>query len=311
MSVRATITSINGASSVKASISYVKPEADAHINNISKNQWFYENTLLSELTVLVITKPLEETINAVDDFNQHLTLPKTETPISVLDTFVKVITYDRYINDAFTLDDASLIDKDYYGNKGNIATLLEVMGISYNKPFSTDTYTVSDVVTVAAEYIRTFNDSIGLLDTGTSPLSSYTLNSQQLNTGNQSFRIYRGNDQVDDFGIDDLPAVTAGKQFNDNLSTLATAFSDTDTYSLDKNIQTDSIGCTDVFTYTGVFYYTRDYNDPLGIDELLSSNFSKVLQESSDIVSISDTINVQSVTGGVMNAIPLNRIKFN
>lgn len=310
MAVRATITSINAASSVKASISYVKPEADAYINNQSDNQWFYENTLLSELTVLVLTKPLEETITAVEEFNKHLTLPKTESPISVLDSFVKVMTYDRYIDDAFTLDDASLIDKDYYGNKGNIATLLEVMGISYNKPFTTDTYTVSDVVDVVTTYSKAFNDSISLIDTGTSPLSSFALNTRQLNAGNASFRIYRGNDQVDIFGIVDLPAVTAGKQFTDNLSTLPSAFSDNDIYNLDKGVS-DSIGCTDVFTYTGVFFYTRDYNDPVNIDELLSSSFSKVLQESSDTFSISDTINVQNVTGGVMNAIPLNRIQFN
>ena len=437
MAVRATITSINAASSVKASISYVKPEADAYVNNQSNNQWFYDNTLVSDLHITVITKPLVDTITVPDTRDVHATLVKTDAITAILDTFVRVVAYNRAFTDTFTMDDASLIDKDYYGNKGNVAFMLDIIGLEHEK-LLTDSYTVGDVVGMlynkyatelvtlndsvnsgvtkildelatltdapavvvqqpkadsasitdisgvhptlyktesvsigdvysrvlakhltdaftlddatlvdkdytgtkgnvatmsdimglsaqpaisdsigfsdvleqAWAYNRFFTDQIVLTDVENNPIGQQILNTTQFNPGNSQFQLYRGNDQVDTLGISDVAAVTPSKLFADTLSLLASAFSDTDNYSLDKGIA-DPLGVTDVFTYTGIFFYTRDYNDALSVSEVLGSHFYKSLTESVDTINISDTINVRRVTGGVMNMIPLNRVNLN
>ena len=317
MAIRATIS----LKQVQASTSAIKVEAQTtyqHSNATgiwvdpdTNNRFVYDSLPLGDVLFNVMTKDLVDVATILELAAIDYTKPATPDLLSVADNFIKVITYDRYVNDAFALDDASLIDKDYYGSKGNVANMLDVMGVSYDKHFTADTYTIGDVVEVVTSYVKTFNDSISLIDTGLSPLNTFVLNTRQLNAGNLAFHVYRGNDQVDILGIADLPAVAAGKQFTDSLSSLASAFSDTDSYSLGKGIPDDTIGCTDVFTYTGIFYYSKDFSNTVGIDDDYTNSLTKNLQESADIFNLSDTINVQRVTGGVLNAAPLNRVNFN
>ena len=317
MAIRATIS----VRQVQASTTAIKAEAQTTyqksnatgiwVDPDSDNRMLKEEIPLGDVLFNVMTKPLVDIATILELAAIDYSKPATPELLSVADNFIKVITYDRYINDAFALDDASLIDKDYYGSKGNVANMLDVMGVASSKSFTTDAYTIGDVVEVVTSYVKTFNDSISLIDTGLSPLNTFVLNTRQLNAGNLAFHVYRGNDQVDILGIADLPAVAAGKQFTDSLSTLASAFSDADSYSLSKGLPDDTVGCTDVFSYTGIFYYSKDFSNTVSIDGELTSRFTKNLQESSDIFSLSDTINVQRVTGGVMNATPLNRIQFN
>ena len=277
----------------------------------SDNRMPKDTLPLGDVLINVMVKPLVDAATMLDLSAIDYSKPATPELLSVADNFIKVITYDRYINDAFALDYASLIDKDYYGSKSNVANMLDVTGVASSKTFTTDAYTIGDVAEVVTSYVKTFNDNISLVDTGVSPLNTFVLNTRQLNAGNLAFHVYKGNDQVDTFGIADLPAVAAEKQFTDSLSSLASAFSDADSYSLDKGLPDDTIGCTDVFSYTGIFYYSKDFSNAVSIDGELISSFSKNLQESSDIFNLSDIINVQRVTGGVLNAIPLNRVKFN
>jgi len=422
---------------IKATVTYVMPEADAFVNNSSKNGWIYDNTLLSDIHISVITKPLEDIVTTSDAHAVHPALSKNDAIAAILDTFVRVVAYNREFTDVFTMDDASLIDKDYYGNKGNVAFMLDIIGLEQDKLLAdsytigdlvgmlyhkyttelttlsdavnydvgkileelatltdapsvsiqqpkvdsaaisdiSDVYptlnktevvsvgdvysrvlakhlsdaialddaalvdkdyigtkgnvaTVSDVIGLSTEptisdsvgfsdvleqawaYSRSFEDYIVLTDVENNPVGSQILNTSMFNPGNSQFQLYRGNDQVDTFGISDTAAITPVKNFTDTLSILASAFSDTDNYSLDKGVF-DPIGCTDVFTYTGIFFYTRDFDDSLSVLEVLGSHFYKLLEESSDIINISDTINVRRVTGGVMNMIPLNRISLN
>jgi len=401
MSVRATITSINGASSVKASISYVKPEADAHINNISKNQWFYENTLLSELSILVITKPLTDSVSILEDFNTHPSLAKADAVLSVLDNLVRVVVYNRTFNDVFTLDDASLVDKDYYGNKGNVAfmldiigldhekllndsysvgdvvgiiyskfaddtanlgdvlafdadkslvdafavtdlpslaiqptkidsvstsdssylytqpnkadsvsmgdvysrvlakylsdtvalddgalidkdytgtkgnvaTMLDVMGLSY-EPAVADSYNVTDVVDQVWEYVRQFNDHIVLTDNESNPLGTNLLNTSKLNASDSQFELYRGNDQVDTFGVSDVAAVTPGKNFVDALAEVGSAFSDYDIFNLIKKAN-DTLNLTEVFNLVS----TYPKIDAISLGDIAGVELSKVFAD--------------------------------
>jgi hypothetical protein len=343
-------------------ITYVKPEAIAYLDNTSINQWKYEEIPLTDLYVSVITKPLTETISILEEFNKNLSIPTVET-VTILETFLKVTTFDRYINDAFTLDDVALIDKDYYGNKGNVATLLEVIGLSYTKPFTGDTCTVSDVVDVVMTFIQTLNesllatdiyniasninkvetltitelytpqfnanktetstlsdssyfeflkniyDTLLLIDSESNPLGTFVLNSRVINTSSSAFNVEKGNDQADSFAVSDSTDVSAGKQFTDPLSTSPSAFSDVDIFSLLKSTN-DSIGFTELLTFVWAARYFT-YADTATITEDLGNHLSKILQGSGEVVNINDTIDVKRVTGGVINVIPLNRVRLN
>jgi hypothetical protein len=199
---------------------------------------------------------------------------------------VYVNSFNKYVTDGIALDDAALIDKNYYGNKGNVATMSDELSISYG-------------------FARYFNDSISLSDVENNPVGTGVLNTSLFNPGNSQFALYRGNDQVDTFGISDVAAIGPSKVFADNLSLLASAFSDTSYYGLGKN-PSDSANLTD-----SIWLSLKTFTDTANIAEILANNFSKTLDESSDIINISDTINLARVTGGVMNAIPLNRVQLN
>lgn len=178
----------------------IKMQALAYRHDVNKNKWLYENVdfgvstcnfggntveygltkaqceamegtwdsgiiniLLSEVLVKVINKPLTESISLAELTELHYSkIPSTET-VSVVETFAKVVTWHRTPTDAFTLDDAATIDKDYYGNKGNVATILDILGVDLSKP-ATDSYTVADVIVIAMSYVRAVNDSVSTGD---------------------------------------------------------------------------------------------------------------------------------------------------
>lgn len=179
----------------------IKMQALAYRDDVNKNKWLYEyadfgpsvcsfgasypveygltksqcedmegtwdsgviNILLSEVLVKVISKPLTESISLAELTELHYSkIPSTET-VSVVETFAKVVTWHRTPTDAFTLDDAATIDKDYYGNKGNVATILDILGVDLSKP-ATDSYTVGDVIVVAMSFVQTVNDSVSTGD---------------------------------------------------------------------------------------------------------------------------------------------------
>jgi len=160
-----------------------------------------------------------------------------------------------------------------------------------------DSYSMSDVVAQVWVYVRNFTDAIALTDTEANPLGTLILNTSILNASNSQFAVYKGNDQVDFFGISDTIGLTPGKNFTD-----AFTFSDTDNYSLGKGAS-DSIGCTD-----SIFMSLATYTDSLSLSEVLANHFSKI---SSDTATVSDSISLSHVTGGVFNAVPLNRITLN
>ena len=178
----------------------IKMQALAYRHDVNKNKWLYENVdfgvstcnfggntveygltkaqceamegtwdsgiiniLLSEVLVKVINKPLTESISLAELTELHYSkIPSAET-VSVVETFAKVVTWHRTPTDAFTLDDAATIDKDYYGNKGNVATILDILGVDLSKP-ATDSYTVGDVIVVAISFVQTVNDSVSTGD---------------------------------------------------------------------------------------------------------------------------------------------------
>ena len=158
MAIRATITVVRAS----ADPTYVKLEAIAFVNPDSKNQWFYETTTLSDVQFSLVEKNLSETVTLNESSIWEFTKNAPET-LALVESFAKVITFNRAFNDAFTLDDLSQIDKDFYGNKGNVAFMLDIIGLDQEKVL-TDSYTVSDVVNLAVAFVRDFTDSATLDD---------------------------------------------------------------------------------------------------------------------------------------------------
>jgi hypothetical protein len=89
------------------------------------------------------------------------------TGIPITESFLfndSIITgINKVITDAFTLDDSALIDKNYYGNKGNV-------------------FTVSDVIALALIYVRGFSNSISIGDSANiANISGKVLNGASFN----------------------------------------------------------------------------------------------------------------------------------
>ena len=147
-----------------ATVSTARMESLATRLDDSINDWFYDSAVLSEVLVKVIAKPVVENIAITELYSAgYSKIPSTEV-LQVADTFAKVVTWNRNITDAFTLDDAAQVDKDYFGNKGNIARLLDVLQIDLITGFG-HSYSVGDVAEIVMAFVRNVpNDGVSMGD---------------------------------------------------------------------------------------------------------------------------------------------------
>ena len=283
-------------SNAEVEIDYVNASTDIFLDYDSKNREFYFSVPLADSHEFAIVKPGISDVFALLDVADVHPLKSPSDSVTVSDAAYRVLT--KALADGFALDDSALIDKDYIGTKGNVATMLDVLGLSYGHVVA-DSYSMSDVLVQVWSYARNFTDAIVLTDTEVNPLGTLVLNTSMLNASNSQFAVYKGNDQVDTLGISDTTALTPGKNFTD-----AFTFSDTDNYSLGKGAS-DSIGCTDA-----IFMSLATYTDSLSLSEVLANHFSK---NSSDTATVSDIdgFSLSHVTGGVLNAVPLNTVRLN
>jgi len=148
--------------SLKSTISTVRMESIATLADGSLNKWIEDSVPLSEVYLSVYTKPFTESLAISEVYGWNLQKTPTES-LSIAETFAKVVSWNRNINDAFTLDDAATIDKDYYGNKGNVFQILDILDIEMGREL-TDSYTVGDVVAIAIAYNRTPNETLSTGD---------------------------------------------------------------------------------------------------------------------------------------------------
>jgi hypothetical protein len=324
MAFRATITVIRAEVDTKyvspsASINNVNAEAIAFVNPDSKNQWFYDTYALGDVNVLVINKNLSETIPLSEDFGWEYNKPKVET-LALVESFVKAVTYNRSFTDAFTLDDLSQIDKDFYGNKGNVAFITDIIGLDHNKVLA-DSYTVTDVVNIAMLFVRTFTDSFNINDELSHSFiknveDAFTLDDSALI--NKDFTGNKGNV----FGVSDLLGNNFGKALIDNISQLdevsilyglnksdSTTLSDTykttlnkaisDAFTLDDSalIDKDYFGNKgNVFSFSDVLSYdaSKDLIDGIALVELVGFVLNHPVEDS---YTVSDTNTVFSSLG--------------
>ena len=128
----------------------------------SLNDWFYDSAVISEVLVKVIAKPVAENLSVTELYESAYSKPTVDS-LSVADTFARVLTWHRELTDAFTLDDAAQIDKDYFGNKGNITQLLDVLNIQLSTNHA-DSYSVNDVLVLVMNFVGNHSDSVSVGD---------------------------------------------------------------------------------------------------------------------------------------------------
>jgi hypothetical protein len=141
-----------------ASISYPKNEAIAYINENSKNKWIYEEIPLSDLFVNYVNKSIFDETELVDHFTNAFGLTK-EDSTEFIENFSRVAHFRRNFEHAFTLDDSALIDKDFYGNKGNIFDFDDIYAASLGKGVSDD-FSLGEEFARVVQFYREFSHSV-------------------------------------------------------------------------------------------------------------------------------------------------------
>ena len=284
----------------KAEVHSARAAAEVVLDYDSKNREFNLTIPLADAHTAVITKPAISDVFALLDVTA---LHPSKTPaysVTISDTAYREI--DKAIADGFALDDSALIDKDYVGTKGNVATISDILGLLYEHPVA-DSYSMSDVVAQAWDYVRNFNDSIAIGDVEFNPLGTHVLNTRDLNTSNSQFELLKGNDQADTLGpLSDALALTPGKNFTD-----AFTFSDTDDYSLGKGLS-DTLGLTDY-----LYIDFKTLTDTMSLADTMVYHYYDNTTILDNVATVSDSINLSHVSGGVLNAtgVPLNNMTLN
>tara|TARA_Y100001936_G_scaffold86957_1_gene85300 strand:- start:38549 stop:39421 length:873 start_codon:yes stop_codon:yes gene_type:complete len=284
----------------KAEVHSARIAAEVLLDYDSKNREFNLTIPLADAHEFVIVKPALSDVFALLDVAAIHPLKSPTHSITVSDTASSVI--DKAIADGFALDDSALIDKDYVGTKGNVATMSDILGLLYEHPVA-DSYSMSDVVAQTWDYVRNFNDTIAIGDVEFNPLGTHLLNTRDLNTGNSLFELLKGNDQADTLGpVSDAIALTPGKNFTD-----AFTFSDTDDYSLGKGLS-DTIGLTDY-----LYIDFKTLTDSLSLADTMVYHYYDNTTIADNVATISDSINVSHISGGIFNAtgVPLNNMTLN
>ena len=283
-----------------AVVKYARAAANVVLDYDSKNREFNFTIPIGDTNTIAVVKPALADVFALLDVTAVHPLKTPSHSVTISDTAYRVIT--KAIADGFALDDSALIDKDYIGTKGNVATMSDILGLLYEHPVA-DSFGMSDVVAQAWDYTRNFSDSVALGDAEFNPLGTFILNTRGLNASNSQFELLKGNDQADTLGpISESIALTPGKNFTDVFT-----FSDTHSYSLGKGLG-DTIGLTDY-----LYMDFKTFTDSLSLADTLVNHFYDNTTIADNIATATDSINLSHISGGVLNAtgVPLNNMTLN
>ena len=296
--------------------SHQRTEAIASRSDFSLNQWYYEDTgvVLSELHVTFLNKNVAESVELSESYISAYSKPTTET-LSLLETFAKVVTWNKIFTDAFTLDDAAQIDKDYYGNKGNVAFMLDVLGINLNRS-ETDSYTVGDIYTAAVNKVVTEN--LTLLETQAKsfnkPLETDSFSATDL------FSMSHGLNKSHSVSFSDTHYAALSKIVNNSVAMTEVIWIGTGIPIPDSFTFSDSIipeinkVITDAFTLDDSALIDKDYYGTKGnictVSDVIALAISYVRGYSNSI-STSDSANIANISGKVLNGASFNRITLN
>ena len=299
----------------EAVTSYQRAEAIASRNDFSINQWYYEDTgvVLSELHVTFLTKNIAESVELSEASILAFNKPVTET-LSLVETFAKVVTWNRSFTDAFTLDDAAQIDKDYYGVKGNVAFMLDVIGLSTAK-IATETVTVGDVYTAVVNKVVTEN--LSLIETQAKAFTSPKTDSF---SATDLFSMSRGLNKSDSISFSDTHYATLSKIVNESVTMseivgIGTGIPITESFSFGDSIISEiNKVIADAFTLDDSALIDKDYYGNKGnictVSDVIALAISYV-RGYSDSISTSDSASIANISGKVLNGASFNRITLN
>ncbi len=343
MTFRATITLpliAAGVSSTKseASVAVVTANAtDIRVNPDAIDQVVHETLALSEVTVLVTTKLLTDSFSVADTSPWALEKAVAD-PLALSDTFSYAVSWKRTFSDVFVLDDTALINKDFYGNKGNAFGVADDDTWDLNKGIN-DPLTIGDTTTRTVAFSRSFSDPMSVTDAPaihfstplpTDYMSVTDASTQNLNKGvpdtlslgdTVSHAVSWNRTFNDTFVLDDAALINKDYYGNkDNAfgvtdsntwgftKPLTDGFSVGDAVQLgaSKNITTDTVSLTDSvqFGYSVGLTDSFAFTDPLAVD------VSKVMAP--DSMSMSDNISILHISASSrLNASSFNVATFN
>ena len=110
-----------------------------------------DTTTVTEEASFYSVLPKTDSIDNVTDVNIIALDKAVQNSMGIGDEYSRIVSYKRSITDWFTLDDAALINKDYYGNKGNVFSFSEdfARAVEYKRSFTVDTIEFTEERTVA------------------------------------------------------------------------------------------------------------------------------------------------------------------
>ena len=192
-------------------------------------------------------------------------LPKSDD-FSLSEMYLTAIT--KHVTDAFVLDDATQVNKDYSGNKGNLVAFTDVLSrvLQYKRAFS-ETLTFTDVPALGLQ--KKVSDMFSVYDEKPNPLNASTLNAQSFNAQENPVLITTGVGSSDGVGFTEVAAVTQSKALTDS-----TVVDDTNAILVSKP-KTDSFGVSDdSYVSSGV-----NPSDSISFGDSYERVLSKVLSD--------------------------------
>jgi hypothetical protein len=269
-------------------------------------------------------KTLTDNISQLDEVSLLHGLNKSDST-TLSDTYKT--TLNKAISDAFTLDDSALVDKDYFGNKGNVFSfndvlnydvnkeltdgiaLVELVGFVLNHPVE-DSYTVSDTNTLQTDLGRT--ETIGISESYIREIIKNLTDGLALDDTtqvNKDVDATKGN--IITFG--DVIDIVMKKllDFSDSYS-----ISDASTFGVDKGIS-ESLELVDIAThYNKTLLDTFVLDDSALVDKDFYGNKGNVVGLS-EVVSqalnkkITDSTSVADIYDVFMTKVHVDSISFN
>tara|TARA_R110000824_G_scaffold166164_3_gene342845 strand:- start:131 stop:892 length:762 start_codon:yes stop_codon:yes gene_type:complete len=242
--IRATITIVKA----YADVDYIKATAvDYLMTPESEYRFEYETLTLSEVAAVLLTKNLSDSFAYTDvailDMSKGLA-----HNFAFADSLDRTVNYYRSITDAFTLDDIAQVEKDIGANKGNIATITDILGYGFTKPL-TDTTTLSDVL--AGLVAKVLSDSFSFSDSESLDIGQGLAHSFSF-SDSQNYNLGKG--ESDSFSYADVQAFTHSKSLTD-------AFTLDDATLVNKNYSGVK---GNVFSFTDTISISRTHGAALG-----------------------------------------------
>ena len=202
-----------------------------------------DSAILADTNAILVSKPKTDSFGVSDDSYVSSGVNPSDS-ISFGDSYERVLS--KVLSDAFALDDAALINKNYSGNKGNI-------------------FGVSDVFDRSVMYARSFQETVSTSDTNKVIFTAGKSDSVSISDILEFNTEYNRN-FTDTAVLDSVSLLALGKAFTDTINSV------TDVYAITqmKN-PSDTIDFTDSTRAT----IEKDVIDGIGLDDstLVNKNY--------------------------------------